>query len=302
MSDPVALLAVFQPDAPTRARLRDAVARTHDTVHCPDWSMLWKTVIERNPAGVIVDPYNTFHPVTFSELVQLRGHFPGLSVIIYGDFTGRELDLYRLGRLGADGVILAGRDDRRRCLRNGVETALSAALARRVATALDRRLPPVAGRCVGWAIQHSNANPRVPDLARALQTSPRALSRELRHAKLPPPGHLLLWGRLFQAARMMCDGDVTAEHVAFHLGYATAASLGRALREQCDLSPTGFIDGRHDVDDVLQAFLDSLPARAAADERGQDLPEGGDGERPERRRRWRDAGPRAPELGSFPRP
>ncbi len=301
----MALLAVFQPDAPTRARLRDALARNHQIVHCPDWSVLWKTVIERNPAGTIVDPYNTFDPVTFPELVQLRERFHGLTLIIYGDFSGRELDLYRLGRLGADGVILAGRDDRRRCLRDRVETALSAALARRIAAALDRRLPPVAGRCVGWAIQHSEANPRVSDLARALQTSPRALSRELRKKKLPPPGHLLLWGRLFQAARMMCESAVTVEQVAFHLGYATAASLGRALREQCDLSPTGFIEGRYAVDDVLHAFLESVSANAATGvaRRKDEAPEGGGGgEGPDSGRRWHEAGPRRPELRTYPRP
>lgn len=254
----MAALALFQPDVQSRARLSDALRGHHVLTICESWTDLWDTMVGGPLDGCIVDPHNSFDPVSLPEILHFRRRFPSTALIVSGDFTGRELDLYYLGRMGVDGVILAGAEHDRRQLRSRVEMALSSWLAKRVADALEGILPPLGVRCIRWAIAHAEECPQVPDLARAMRLSPRALSRELRSRSLPSPRHLLLWGRLFQAARMLEGSDVTVEEVAFGLGYATAASLGRAFRERLDLSPSDLRHEEKGIHRVMDAFVHSL--------------------------------------------
>ena len=283
----MALLALFQPDSTAHARLVDALAGEHDLVPCESWSELWETCVRRPVAGSVIDPYNAFDPVALPELLHFRRRFSSQAVIVYADFSGRELDLYHLGRLGVDGVILAGRDESRRLLRDRVEVALSCSLAKRVADALEGVLPDLGIRCLRWAIEHADENAQVPDLARAVRSSPRALSRELKALGLTSPRHLLLWGRLFQAARMLDSSDVTVEEVAFRLGYATGASLGRAFREQAGVSPTELLGRDGGVDRVLSAFVTSMEDEDDAEEEA------------ETGRRWSTSDVRRAVLRSF---
>ncbi|MFP3949272.1 MAG: helix-turn-helix domain-containing protein [Longimicrobiales bacterium] len=257
----MAALALFQPDARSRARLSDALREYHELTFCQSWTDLWDTMVDGRLDGCIVDPHNSFDPVSLPEILHFRRRFPSTALIVSGEFTGRELDLYYLGRMGVDGVILAGADHDHRQLRGRVEMALSSWLAKRVADALEGILPPLGIRCVRWAIAHAEECPQVPDLVRAMRLSPRALSRELRSRGLPSPRHLLLWGRLFQAARMLEGSDVTVEEVAFRLGYATAASLGRAFRDRLDLSPSDLRHDQRSLRRVMDAFVHSLEER-----------------------------------------
>lgn len=282
----MSLIALFLPDSHLRARLYDALGDEHELVHCESWPALWETAVRRSLKGSIVDPYNIFDPVALPELLHFRRRFPAPALIVYGDFTDRELDLYHLGRMGVDGIIMPGQDESGRDLRKRVEVALSTSLANRVADALEGVLPDLAVQCIRWAIRHADENPQVSDLARAVRMSPRALSRELRALGLPAPRHILLWGRLVQAARMLDTTDATVEEVAFRLGYATGASLARAFREQANLTPTELVGEEGSVDRVLGAFVTSI--REGAE----------DGEQ----RRWSTAEARRAVLRSFVSP
>lgn len=265
----MSLIALFMPDAHLRARLHDAMGDEHELVPCESWPALWETATRRSLEGSVVDPYNVFDPVALPELLHFRRRFPALALIVYGDFTGRELDLYHLGRMGVDGIILPGRDESPRDLKNRVEVALSSSLAKRVADALDGILPDVGVRCIRWAIQNADENPQVSDLASAIRISPRALSRELRALGLPAPRHMLLWGRLVQAARMLDETNATVEDVAFRLGYATGASLARALREHAGVSPTELLGPEGGVDRILGAFVTSIREEGEGDDANQ---------------------------------
>lgn len=255
----MAALALFQPDTQSRARLRDALRDHHRLTICQSWTELWERMVQGSLDGCIIDPYNSFDPVSLPEVLHFRRRFPGTAVVVCGDFSGRELDLYYLGRMGVDGVILgAGESSGPRQLRGRVEMALSSWLAKRVADALDGAIPHLGVRAIRWAIAHAEECPQVQDLARAVRLSPRALSRELRARGLPSPRQLLLWGRLFQAARMLDRSDATVEEVAFRLGYATGASLGRAFRERVGLSPSEFSHEEDGLNRVMGAFVSSL--------------------------------------------
>lgn len=258
----MAVLALFQPDVRARARLADALGDEHDLVTCESWKELWETASDRPVDGCVVDPYNLFDPVSLPELLHFRRRFAALAIVVYADFEGREMDLYHLGRLGVDAVVLAGRDDGLHQLRDRIDLALSASLATRVTEALGPLLPDEALRCMRWCIEHAQDHPQVPDLGRAMRRSPRSLARWLRSRDLPAPRHLLLWGRLFQAARMLEVTDVTVEEAAFRLGYSTAASLARAFREHVGVSPGEIAGPDGGVERVLDAFGDALDRRS----------------------------------------
>lgn len=278
----MAALALFQPDVQSRARLTEALKPHHRVMVCESWTELWETMVDAALDGCIIDPYNPFDPVSLPEVLHFRKRFPTTAVIVCGDFTDRELDLYYLGRMGVDGVILAsGEGGSARKLRGRVEMALSSWLAKRVADALDGVVPELGIRATRWAVAHAEECPQVQDLARAVRLSPRALSRELRARGLPSPRQILLWGRLFQAARMLDRSDATVEEVAFRLGYATAASLGRAFRERVGISPSKFGHEEGGLNRVMNAFVESLEEREG------------------RARRWSTPGSRHEVIRSF---
>jgi len=252
----MALLALHQPDAAARARLSDALGEHHELLECETWSELWEAALGHHVDGAVVDPYSSFDPVSLPELLHLRRRFPGMAIVVFAEFDGRELDLYHLGRLGVDGVILAEEELGLRKIRDAVEMALGDSLAKRVSEALEGVVSPTGIRCVEWAVRHAEQSPQVRDLARAVRSSPRALARELKEEGLPSPRHILLWGRLLQAARLLEVEDATVEEVAFRLGYATGASLRRALKEQTGLSPTELLEAGG-AERVLSAFLEA---------------------------------------------
>ena len=57
------------------------------------------------------------------------------------------------------------------------------------------------------------------------------------------PARFLLWGRLFWAARLLSNAELSVECAAFRLGYSSAPALGRALRREIGLS-TGDLRAR----------------------------------------------------------
>lgn len=250
----MALLAVLQPDAVARARLTEALSAEHDLLMCDRWTRLWD-VVHRHPVdGCVVDIYEPAEPIPLRELQRLRRRQPPIAILVYSDFTGREIDLFELGRLEIDGVILAGSDDSRRQTQEAVRQALGAAVALRVTQGLTGRLPPVGLDCMRWCIENAHRSPAVSDLGDAFSVSPRGLARELRHRDLPSPNRFLMWGRLFRAAQMLDDSDRTVESVAFALGYSSGTALGRAFRRETGHPPTEVLR-RGGMACVLEGFL-----------------------------------------------
>jgi len=273
----MASIALFQPDDSARARLRDALCDRHDVEVAESWEALRKLVSGGSTAGVVVDPYTPFAPVSLFDLEHFRSSFPRIAIVVYADFEGRELDLFHLGRFGVDEVLLADGRESLRTVEKAVVRALDGALARWVVRELRGAVSPTGVRAAEWAIRQAADSPRVQDLARALRVSPRSLRRTLHEEGLPSARHLLLWGRLFQAGRMLECGEGTVEDVAFRLGYATAASLGRALKERTGLAPTE-LGERGGVDEVLVAFLRACreALRGEEKERGKGYEGSGD--------------------------
>jgi len=228
----LALLAVLQPDQLARARLTTALRGQHELVLLPDLPSMWHA-LERLPAdGCILDIYNPKHPVSLTELERFRRSHASVALIVYADFNGREMDLFSIGRLRVDGVVLAGTDESARKTRETVAQALASSMASRIVASLERQLHKLGAECLRWAIENAHHAPSARDLAESFSLTRRTLAKRLRGQNLPSPGRLLLWGRLIRATHMLRDGKATVERVAYAVGYSSGAALARALRRE----------------------------------------------------------------------
>lgn len=250
----MALLALLQSDQRAAARLQTALGQDHELLHFRTWERFWSAVSREPIEGCILDIYHPDRPISLTRIHKLRQRHPTLAIVVYSDFSGREMELFRLGRLSVDGVILAGRGDDRYRMREAVRMALSASVATRVADALHGRFASVGLLVLQWAVEHAHEHPGVDELAEALCVSPSSLARELRVLGLPTARRLLLWGRLLQAGRLLESRGTTAERVAHRLGYATASGLRKALKIHCGCPPT-VVAERGGLSWVLQSFI-----------------------------------------------
>jgi AraC-like DNA-binding protein len=190
------------------------------------------------PRGCIVDLFDPAPPLLLTALRRLRRQYPSLALLVAGDFSGREMDLYHLGRVSVDGVIRLEENPTGRRILAVVDEAVAARLAEMVVQAVAQDLPPLAQEAIQWAIESAESRPRVSDLGAALGLRPRTLLRGLRAAGLAPPRTLLLWGRLIQASHLLERPPGTVENVAFRLGYATAGTLRKAPKHHVGCGPT----------------------------------------------------------------
>lgn len=230
----MARLAVLEPDPRVVARLHAALADHHEMVDCASLDEFWDVVMSSPVDGCIVDIYHPSSPLYLADLQRLRRRMPPLAIVVYADFQDRELDLFELGRLKIDGVILAGTPAE---IRRALAGALAASSALGVVAALDGQLHPLGMECLRWSIEHAEESPTVQQLADALALTPAVLTRELHQRRLPSASRLLLWGRIFRAARLLATSERSVEDTAFRLGYSSAAALGRALRRETGFAP-----------------------------------------------------------------
>ena len=250
----MAILAVLQPNAPSLARLRAALGAEHRLVECASWQAVWEAVHGEGAEGCIVEMAEGGRALALRELQRLRRHRPPLALVVEADFRGRELDLFGLGRIGVDGVLPAETVPGPAEVRAVIQRALARALATRVTETLEGRLADSAIEALRWAITHALEDPTVDDLATAMGRSAATLARELREARLPSPRRMLLWGRLFQAARLLVATDRSVESVALSLGYSSRTALARAIRRETGFPPTEVVR-RGGVSCVLEGFL-----------------------------------------------
>ena len=250
----MALLALLQSDKRAAARLEAALGHDHELLGFTSWKRFQDAVSREPVEGCILDIYHPRRPISLTRIQRLRSRHPTLAIVVYSDFSGREMDLFQLGRLSVDGVILAGRGDDHHKMREAVRMALAASVATRVANALQGRIASVGLLVLQWAVEHAHQHPGVDDLASALCVSPSSLGRELRLLGLPTARRLLLWGRLLQAGRLLESRGTTAEEVAHRLGYATASGLRRALKTHCGCPPS-VVAARGGLSWVLQCFI-----------------------------------------------
>lgn len=256
----MAVLACLHGDPRASARVVAALGDEHLLLACPGWERLWEVLATHRVDGCILDLQDPDPEAALLRLQRLRLSHHALAIVVHSDFAGRELDLFHLGRLGIDGVLLAGADDDAGTIRRVTEQALAGALAGWAATRLEGRIDPVGITALRWAVEHAREVPAVRDLAAGLGLSVELLNVRLRSGNLPSASRILIWGRLLRAAGLMSGSGTTLESVAWKLGYANAAALRRTLRRHAELRPSD-LTLSNAVESVLAAFLSACGPR-----------------------------------------
>jgi len=234
----LAHLVVFQPDARVEARLCDALGLAHRVSTVGSWASLSAFVAMESVDGCVVDGDYPAREDALDEIRHLRQRHPGLALAVYVDVHEADLELYRMGGLGVDGVVLARRPPWASTIREAMERSLASACASRVGTPLQGRYDREVVHAISWAIEHARECPSVSRFAAALGHTTRSLAKLLRDDGLPPPNRLLLWGRLLLAGAYLGRDGRTVEETAFLLGYSTATALSRAMKREIGKPPT----------------------------------------------------------------
>lgn len=252
-------IAILQPDPRAAARVAEALRATYDLRSYKTWTKFYSDAAKAPWAGCIIDIYPPDGHVPPPQLAALRRRRPDLAIIIYSDFRDREADLFEVGREQMNAVILPGVEDSTGDIQAAVSRSLASAVSRGVAASLEGRLAPLGIAVIRWSIEHSLERPSVDELADGIGVSRSQLTKALNKRGLPTARALLLWGRLFQAARLLEGGRTTVEAVAHALGYATSSALHRAFHRNVG-HPPGAIVSMGGVETVLKAFL-AVPLR-----------------------------------------
>lgn len=234
-------ILLLQGDKRIKASLFGALDPFFPMRPVQDFSALESLLDTVVPLACVLDIFDSPNFVTLAALRRVRRKHPTVPLIIASDFTGREIDLYHLGRLRVDGVIQVEDRPSARDVLAIVNDAVTTSLATKVVLETDRRLPSMAKDAIRWAVEHAENRPQVSEFAEALAMSPRVFGREMKALGLTTPRALLLWGRLIRASHRLERPSETVESVAFNLGYATGGALGKALKRHVGCSPTALL-------------------------------------------------------------
>jgi AraC-like DNA-binding protein len=249
-------ILLLQADQRAQATLTRALQTRYRCEQIEHFLHIEALVSQAGPRGCVLDVFHPLSPVPLSTLRNFRRRHPSIALIVAADFTGREMELYHLGKGGIGGIIRLEEDPPSREILKVVDRALASSLAEVVILTVARDLPPLAQEAIRWTIEKAEARPRVEDLASGLGLTPGTFRRELRALDLAPPRSLLLWGRLIQATYLLERPYETVENVAYRLGYATGGALRKALKRHVKCSPTTLLR-RGGLAWTLEAFQKS---------------------------------------------
>lgn len=233
---------VLPSDHRAAAALRQALEPPHRVRTLSAFSELQKSLGVDDPQACILDVFRPRPGISLDHIRRLRLDHPTVALVVASDFSGREMELYNLGRLGIDGVIRLEENLSSREILAVVNLAITASLANRVILDVGTDLSLFLRDAFRWAVEHADSRPQVSELAAALSVSHRNLVREVRASNIGSPRTLLLWGRLIRAAHLLERPGETVESVAFHLGYSTGGALGKALKRQVGCSPSELLE------------------------------------------------------------
>jgi len=110
----------------------------------------------------------------------------------------------------------------------------------------------------------------VSEIADPLGLSRGALNQAFQRTAVPSPGGYLRWMRLFSAAHLLAESDLTTARAAHRLGFQSSGTLCRAVKRFAGVS-TEDLRGRHARDRLMGHFVSGWL-------------------RPEQRRAWDDLG------------
>lgn len=233
-------------------------------------------VAERAYALVVVEAHDADGVSTAEAVRVLRERHPAVPVLGHAVArAGMSTDVMALVRAGVHELVVAGVDDVAATLRAALARTGRRASAEGVLREVAAGVPAGVLPALRYALEHADAAPSVPELARALGVSRQALAARLRAAGLPGPRALLAWCRLLLAAELLAAGGRTVDYVALELDFPSANGFRNVLRRYAGVGPA---DVRRDGGAAVRAaFRDALRGeRVGGPDARRAVPAGGD--------------------------
>lgn len=222
------IVAALIPNPARLQRLRSAIRGRHAVETCVDWGAV-TLLCEAQPVHMAVVDLYACGEAGLDSLRGLRRRFPRLTIVAYvSPPIDRLRDLFDMGRLGIDALVLADRDDSMSAMIPIIELAEARSVAGPM-RALLAHMPQIARDAALLAVTRAHERLTPEMLASTLLVTRRALARHLEAAALPTPQRLITWGRLIVAAHLMEDGERSFDRVARSLHYPS----GSAFRNMC---------------------------------------------------------------------
>jgi len=136
-------ILLLQADQRAYAFLRGALEDRYRCRQIHHFSELESQVSQAGPRGCVLDLFQSPSAVPLSALRKFLRKYPSIALIAASDFTGREMDLYHLGKGGIGGVIRLEEAPKPRDVLAVVDKALATALAQVVVQSVARDIPPL---------------------------------------------------------------------------------------------------------------------------------------------------------------
>lgn len=261
------VIATLLPNAEHVQRVRVAIRDRHELLVCDDWASLTQAC-ERQPVRlVLIDIFAGQQP-HFDRIRQLKRRLPRLTLIAYVKFEPeRAHDLFDAGRLGMDGLVLAGQSDAPRALLALVEQAESRSLGAIVRQSLAG-LDPVAVDALLVSVTRAHERLSPDALARLIALPRRTVSAHLLRAGFPSTQRLLTWGRLIVAAHMLEEPHRSAQRVASALAFPSGSAFRNTCQRYLHAAPQE-IRARGGSAYVIRAMLTQLNTASTAGAQAQ---------------------------------
>jgi AraC-like DNA-binding protein len=256
------IIATLLPQPLHVQRLRTAIRDRHELLECESWEDLARSC-DREPVRIaVVDLYARGAP-NFEGIRQIKQRLPRLTFVAYVTMTlERGHDLFDAGRVGVDGLVIAGTDDGPRPLLALIEQSESKSLAGLVRLSLDG-IDPAVTDAVLLAVTRAHERLSPIGLARLLALPRRAVRERLAAEGFPPPQRLLTWGRLIVAAHMLEDRHRSADRVATTLDFPSGSAFRNTCQRYLHATP-GQIRTRGGAGYVVRTMLRQVSSRVAS--------------------------------------
>jgi AraC-like DNA-binding protein len=257
----MSLIATLLPQPAHVQRLQAALRDRHELRECDGWAELFRAC-DREPVRVAVVDLFAEGEVNFELLRQIKQRLPRLTIVAYVTMgSDRGHALFDAGRLGVDGLVLAGEDDAPRPLLALIERAESSSLAGVVRRSLEG-VDPLVADAVLLAVARAHERLSPAALARLLAMPRRVVTQRLAASGFPPPQKLLTWGRLILAAHMLEDEHRSADRVARGLDFPSGSAFRNTCQRYLRASPLQ-VRERGGSSYVIRLLLRRVNARLA---------------------------------------
>ena len=258
---PMGIIATLLPEPLQLSRLRTALRDRHELRECADWVSLARTC-DREPIRICVIDLYAEGEANFEGIRQLKQRLPRLTLVAYvTPLLKRAHDLFDAGRVGVDGLVLAGVDDEPRALLALIERSESKSLAGLVRKSLDG-IDPLVIDAVMLAVSRAHERLSPIGLARLLAQPRRTVTQRLAAEGFPPPQRLLTWGRLIVAAHMLEDRHRSADRVAASLDFPSGSGFRNSCQRYLHATPSQ-LRSRGGAAYVIRTMLRQVHGRLA---------------------------------------